>query len=334
MKISPTRPGGVSETQPHARLQGKEGGEQAQHAGKPSRTRTPDISRFDRWVLMGAAQQRIAHAQGSERALSQVWGELKRVEQQLGQKSVAGGQIAERLSQLESRLTRPAGPLTSELKPRLLMAAGEEQARFGADQLDLLSPRNNHERLVFSFPQSGGAVEVLIPAGADQGDVVKRLDQALRKEQITARLDELGKLELSTADSQRRKLDEPILISGEGIRIPAGNPIPVQFKAAAGSLARLGDGINQGEIRQERQRLQQLLAQIEQSVRDLKQFRQHMVKQLAQVKTRSQAIAPAELEQLQADLASQLKEGGFASTLSGLAAQANVTRQHAVALLT
>ncbi|MGN5149513.1 hypothetical protein ACTG23_06235 [Aeromonas enteropelogenes] len=333
MKIQATRAGGIAETPAHPRLQGRTEAEQPLHSGKKSSFRAPDVTKLDRWALMSVAQQRIAHAQGGEQALNRIWGELKRVEQQLSQRSVAGSDIASRLKQMEAQLIQPQGPLTAELKPRLLASASESRINYSADQLDLLSPRNGSERLVFSFPQSGSAVEVQLPAGASQKEAVGRLDQALRKEHIQARLNELGKLELSIADNQRRKLDEPVLISGEGIRIPAGNPVPIQFKAAAGQLTRLGEGISQGELRQERQRLQRMLAEIEHSVRDLKQFRQKMVKQLAQVKARTQSANPAELEQIQSLLASQLREGGFAGTMSGLLAQANVSRQNVVALL-
>ena len=144
----------------------------------------------------------------------------------------------------------------------------------------------------------------------------------------------MGKLELSVAEPHRRKLDEPVLIRGEGIRIPAGNPIPVQFKPRAGALTHMAEGIAKGEIRQERQRLQKVLGEIEQSVRELKQFRQKMVLQLDKVKARSQNLKQEELAQLQSSLAARLSQGGYMGTMSGLLAQANVTRQGVVALLT
>ncbi|WP_238427892.1 hypothetical protein [Aeromonas jandaei] len=333
MQIQQTRPGGVAETPAQPRLHGRL---TAQDTSRPAKKieRQPNIVRLDRWALIGTAQQRIAHAQGGELALSQVWAELKRLEQQLGQHREASGDLVTRLKQLEDKLTQPQAPLTSELKPRLLTSAAESRVQYSADRLDLLSPKASAERLVFSFPQTASAVEVTLPAGANEADVASRLDRALRKEHIQARLNELGKLELSVPELHRRKLDEPVLLSGEGIRIPAGNPVPVQFKAKPGQLTQLGEGIDKGELRQEQQRLKRLLGEIEQSVRELKQFRQRMVKQLDRVKARSQNMKQQELEQLQGKLSEQLKDGGFMGTMSGLLAQANVSRQNVVALLT
>ncbi|MDM5150278.1 hypothetical protein Q7C15_07000 [Aeromonas salmonicida] len=333
MQIQQTRLGGVAETPPQPRLRGRVTAQTAsQPAGKTERH--PNIVRLDRWALIGTAQQRIAHAQGGEQALSQVWGELKRLEQQLGQNRAASGDLVSRLKLLEEKLTQPKAPLTSELRPRLLASAMDSRVHYSSERLDLLTPKASAERLVFSFPQTSSAAEVILPAGANEAEVVSRLDRALRKENIQVRLNELGKLELSVPDQYRRKLDEPVLLSGEGIRIPAGNPVPVQFKLKPGQLTQLGEGIDKGELKQEQQRLKRLLGEIEQSVRELKQFRQKMVKQLDRVKARSQNLKQEELEQLQGKLSLQLKEGGFMGTMSGLLAQANVSRQNVVALLT
>lgn len=334
MQIQQTRLGGVAESQAQPKLQGRAAAQTHTPTAKKQVERHPNIVRMDRWALIGVAQQRIAHAQGGELALNQVWGELKRLERQLGQRDQASTEVSNRLKMLEELVVQPKGPLTPELKPKLLVSPNEQRTHFSADHLDLLSPKNSSERLVFSFPQSSSAVEVTLPAGARDGEVVARLDQALSKEHIQARLNELGKLELSIADSHRRKLDEPVLLRGEGIRIPAGNPVPVQFKPRAGQLTQLAEGVGKGEIRQERQRLKRMLGEIEQSVRELKHFRQKMVKQLDRVKARSQNIKQEELDQLQGQLSQQLKDGGFMGTMSGLLAQANVSRQNVVALLT
>ncbi|WP_240037808.1 hypothetical protein [Aeromonas sobria] len=334
MQVQQTRLGSVAEPQAKPKLQGRQTSQAHPQVAKKQGERHPNIIRMDRWALVGAAQQRIAYAQAGEQALNQVWGELKRLERQLGQRELATNDVANRLKMLEEKVAQPRGPLTSELKPRLLASSQELRTQFTAEHLDLLSAKNSAERLVFSFPQSNSAVEVTLPAGARDGEVVARLDQVLRKEHIQARLNELGKLELSVAEPHRRKLEEPVLVRGEGIRIPAGNPIPVQFKPKSGQLTRMAEGITKGEIRQEQQRLKRVLGEIEHSVRELKQFRQKMVLQLDKVKARSQSLQQDELAQLQSSLSARLSQGGYMGTMSGLLAQANVTRQGVVALLT
>jgi hypothetical protein len=334
MQVQQTRLGGVAESQAQPKLQGRAVAQTPTSLVKKQNERNPNIVRMDRWALIGVVQQRIAHAQGGEQALNLVRGELKRLEQQWGQRTQTGDNVANRLKMLEDKVVQPRGPLTGALKPKLLASASDMQTHFSADHLDLLSAKTSSERLVFSFPQSSSAVEVTLPAGSRDAEVVARLDRALAKEHIRARLNELGKLELSVAEPHRRKLDEPVLLRGEGSRIPAGNPVPVQFKPKAGQLTQLADGIGKGDIRQERQRLKQMLGEVEQSVRELKQFRQKMVKQLDRVKARGQSLAQEDLQRLQSGLSSTLQRGGYMGTMSGLLAQANVSRQGVVALLT
>ena len=89
MQIQQTRLGGVAEAQAKPKLQGRATAQAHTPENRKQNERHPNIIRMDRWALIGAAQQRIAHAQGGEQALNQVWGELKRLERQLGQRELA-----------------------------------------------------------------------------------------------------------------------------------------------------------------------------------------------------------------------------------------------------
>ena len=115
--------------------------------------------------------------------------------------------------------------------------------------------------------------------------------------------------------------------------MPAGEPVAIKLSPAQSELTKLGEGLSRGEVRQEQARLQRLLGTIEQSMRDLKKFRQQMLAQLEQVKARTAAMSEQELQQLESQLQEQLQGRDFSQTLTGLVAQANVSRQNVVALL-
>lgn len=330
MLIHSTRQGAIPET-------GKPGvipahSEPARKSKGSARSeRQPDLARLQRWALIGNTQQRIASAQSSEQALGLVWSELRKLDGQLAQQRGRALELNGRLSRLEQHVSGEKGPLTADLKPRLLDRA--PTLTYQAEGLDLLTTKGESERLWISFPVSAAAVEVSLPAGASPQEVLSRLNQALQGEQISARRGADGQLTLTLPEGQRRKLDEPVLLRGEGVRLPAGNPIPVRFKQSEGELGKIEKGLSRGEIAQEQQRIRKLLADVEQSVRELKQFRQRAMQQLKQVQSRSQSISASELEQLQSRLSEVLTQG-FAGTMSGLLAQANVSRQTVVALLT
>jgi predicted transcriptional regulator len=332
MLIQSTRQGGVTEAGKASASSGRSS--LADNLPKKSTTteKQPDVNRLHRWALIGRTQQRVASTQGSEQALGQVWNELKRLESLLGQQQGKAVELNGRLQQLENKLTSQDGPLDSSLKPRVLQ---QEAAplRYVSDNLDLLTPRSESETLWFSFPVSGTTTEVTLPAGTQEGQIVQQLNQALEKEQIVVSRNSRGNMELVLPESQRRKLDEPVLVRGEGVRLPAGNPVPVRFRQNEGELGQIEQGLSKGEITSERQRIRKLLNEIEQSVRELKQYRQRVMTNLKQVESRVSTPNAGELEQLQEQLSEAL-HSGYAGTMSGLLAQANVSRQTVVALLT
>lgn len=333
MQINSTRINTVSETPPQRAGIGVRSGGQTEGTPKAQmQVRLPQLERYNRWAMMGETQQRLADAQGSEHALSLAYRQLKQLERQLAQSGQTSSQIQQQLAALNSRLSQGSGLLDGELKPTLLSSQAR-QASYVLDRVDLLSAKPAAERLQLFFPASGRGAIVDIPAGAQGEQVVTLLQQGLHDEQIRVSRNEQGQLQFSLPRSESRKLEEPVLFSGQGIRVPAGEPVAIRLTPAQSELEKMGEGLSRGEVRQEQARLQRLLATIEHSMRDLKKFRQQMLAQLEQVKARTAAMSEQELQQLESQLQEQLQGGDFSQTLSGLVAQANVSRQNVVALL-
>lgn len=333
MQINSARINTVTETTPQRAGIGRRAENQTQGASKTQdQVKLPQLDRYNRWAVMGQTQQRIADAQGSEQSLVMAYRQLKQLERQLNQSGQASSQIQQQIAALNEQLSSDSGLLDGELKPTLLSGQAR-QASYVLDKVDLLSAKPSAERLQLFFPASGRSTTVTIPAGAQGEQVVTLLQQGLADEQIQVSRNDQGQLQFTLPRSESRKLDEPVLFSGQGIRVPAGEPVAIKLTPAQSELGKLGDGLSRGEVRQEQARLQRLLGTIEQSMRDLKKFRQQMLTQLEQVKARTAAMSEQELQQLESQLQGQLQGSDFGQTVSGLVAQANVSRQNVVALL-
>lgn len=295
-------------------------------------TRLPQLDRFNRWAQMAEAQQKVADAQGSEQALAIAYRQLKQLERKLAQSEQAGSQIRQQLARLDEEIAGDEGPLAADLTPKMLSEHGD-QSRYVLDKVDLLSSRNSDEQLRLFFPASGQSSSIALPAGIGGDEVVSRLQQGLASEHIEVRRNAEGQLEFSVASEEKRKLEEPIFFSGDGVRVPAGNPVAIKLTPASSELEKLGDGLSRGETRQEQARLQKLLSNIESSMRELKKYRRQMLSQLEKVKARTAELSEQELARLQQELQQQLGGGDFSTSYSGLVTQANVSRQNVVALL-
>ena len=294
--------------------------------------RLPQFERLGSWSLVGAAQQKISETQSSEQALAMAYRQLKQLERQLSQSQQVSSQLQQQIADLDSEIANKESALSGDLTPKVLQNSPPSNA-YVLDKVDLLSAKPSSEKLQLFFPSSSSAVSIDLPAGESGDQLVSRLNQGLAKEQISVSVNNEGALVFSTTAENSRKLDEPVFFSGEGIRVPAGNPVAIKLSPEKSELTKLNDGLSQGEGAQEQQRLQKLLSNIEQSMRELKQYRRQMLAQLEKVKARTAEMSEDELNRLQQELQQQLSQGDFSQGYSALVTQANVSRQGVVALL-
>lgn len=337
MQINSTRSGNITDTAVNQQVISNASGNSltSRLSGQSASRQTKAVSqpeRFNRWTLIGSAQQKISASQSSEQALAIAYRQLKQLERQLNQNQQVSSQLRQQLAELDEAIAGDDGELTPDLKPKILSPDGNKSA-YVLDKVDLLSTKAGSEKLKFFFPSTGHSSTVEIPANATTDDVLIRLQTGLASERIDVQINNDGLLQFSVITDNKRKLDEPVFFSGEGVRIPGGNPIPIKLTPADSELNKLGQGLSAGDIREEQNRLQKLLGNIESSMRELKKFRKQMLLQMERAKSQSIEIDEKELARLQQELKQQLGSGDFNNTYSGLLTQANVSRQNVVALL-
>lgn len=295
-------------------------------------SKSSGFQRYNRWALIGYAQQRIGDAQASEQRLALAYRQLQQINSQLSQRGRDAQKLAEQIRTLDQQISAGDSQINAELKPKFLSPQARRQS-YVLDKVDLTSPKNADERLQMVFPSSAKSVSVALPAASQGSEVASLLNKGLASERIAVSLGDGGQLVFSVDPSEQRKLEEPVLLSGQGIRVPAGNPIPVRLKPAPTELSKLADTVQRGDSQQEQIRLQKLLRTIEGSMRDLKAFRQQVANQLDRVRSESAEMTELELAQVQRELVTQLHGGDFSASMTSLVAQANASRDTVVALL-
>lgn len=311
---------------------------------RDSATAPPPAQRYSHWALISHAQQRIADTQASEQLLTQTYRELQQLGHQLGSSAAASGpgssgsntrKVAEHLRALDAQLAARGNLVDGGLRPKLL-DAGVQRQRYVLDKIDLAAPKQADERVQLVFPGSGRGVTIDIPAASAGADVAARLARGLAPERIGVEYRE-DQLVFSAAPGEQRKLEEPVLISGTGVRVPAGNPIPLKLQPAPSELRSianaLGDSGSSSADVPAQQRLQKLLRSIEGSVRDLQAYRQQVMAQLQRASARIAAVSDQQVQKIQEELAGELRAQDFGAALAGIRAQAHTTRDVVVALL-
>ena len=148
-------------------------------------------------------------------------------------------QLAELLRWREQQFTA----LDAELLP-----VGQQPSlctRVFSARIDLLTPRSQSEHINILLGRSGATVSLSLLAGASAEDNLQQVQQAFARQQIAVQLNAQQQLEFSTLDSLKRRLEESWLLSGEGIRVAAGNPVTINLSVPLCRLGRLQQKVTQ-----------------------------------------------------------------------------------------
>lgn len=302
-------------------------------AEESTRSVSGKAQRHGQWALIAQAQTRIADLQAAEQAVVNAYRQLLQVSRQL-EHQAAGPQrdnLARQVEQLAAQLrAQQPATLDKQLAPTVLQKGGGS-ASFVLTRVDLLTPRPQPEQLQLVFSGGRQVAQLDIPAHAGGGQVVQALRGQLSPLGIQVGLNQRQQLEFTVPAAEQGRLNAPLLVTGQGIRVPAGNPVPIQLEPGPGVLDDVAGGLRNGELAAQRDRIRQVLSGLEYQRRQLQLHSQQIVSRLGQI--RGDAAAAAEAVQLGQQLAGTLRDAGFAEHVGVLLAQANVSRHTAVALL-
>lgn len=279
------------------------------------------VERHDRWALLSRAQIRLSDMQRSEREIVASYRQLLSLSRQLERTGSRSEALAARVSDLRRQLEQ-----NNVLDASLRLQESPPRTSYRLDRVDLLSRRSQSETLQIRLPD-GHSVDIRLEAGHSEEENLATLQRAFSKHRITLSRASDGQLAVRGTAEQ---LASPWLFVGQGVRVPAGQPVPVSLSREISELEKLEQGLDSGERELEKQRLRQLLATLEHERRQLENQRQQLLQQIRQLRAAGVSQADPELSETIRDL---LLEGDFTLQLNTLMAQANVSRFSVVALL-
>ncbi|WP_440875219.1 hypothetical protein [Thalassotalea sp. PLHSN55] len=281
-----------------------------------------NAARFERWANWGVVQQKNAQAQSAERSLTNVYRELVSIERSLNLHVKQPQKTVDSLKQLQHKVS---DDLSSNLQPKVL-SKHAQQSQFVLNSVDLFSVKPA-ETINMVLPTAGKSVSFHLPEGAGNNEVVGLVAKALAPLNIGVAKHGDKQLSFSINQGQSRQLAEPVLFSGEGIRIPAGNPVPVQLQEQKPQLEQLAKSIEQDPVTEIKAKITAMQNDVKRSIAALRYIMSQIQQETAQV------AYSGNIEEVQTELSQLLRQGDFGSRLTGLLAQANISRDTAVSLL-
>ena len=282
-------------------------------------------ARYQQWGRLSEAQNQIAQLQAADQALTQAYQHLRPLAQRLQASNMSTEQQlrwGEQLALL-SQQVQQQGRLDSRLQP-VALEGDAARHRYQLDKVDLLSPRSVRERVTLLLAGQQQAMGITIAPGQRPAVTLAQLNRHLAPIGIMAE-SEQGKLQLVAKERADAILRQPILMQGEGVRVPAGEPVLIKATPEPDALAPLQAAAQKGELLSEREHISRVMTRIQDYSQRLQEQRQGILQHTAQAwpaAAQEPAVTPL-----------PARASRFEQLVSALLAQAHVSRHSAVALL-
>lgn len=297
------------------------GGQQA--AANDNGGITLKVERHGHWASMSRTQSQLSRLQSAEQAIVASYRELLSLGRQMENSNSKSDELAAKVTQLRQKLEQG-----KSLDNNLKLKQAATRASYLLERVDLLSARNQSEQLSLQLP-NGAGVDLNLPANASPKENLQQLNRVFGKHGLKASITDDGTLRVN---GKEELLSSPWVFRGQGVRVPAGNPVPIQLGKEPDDLSRLAESFQKGSDVEQQRHLRQLLATLERERRTLEAQRQQLLAEIARLEQRK-SRATEQREGASAAVRDALRHGDFTQQLATLLAQANVSRSTVVSIL-
>lgn len=289
-------------------------------------------------IALQQAQQQVTTSQVARQALGMIGKELQQMKRELTQSlstaSITLPVVSERAAQHQHTIRQILDGARADgsrvLDTQLNVHYDREPNRaFTIPGLDLKRHRQQAELVRIEFPGQGTALLQFDPQ-VDDKRLARQMDRELVPLGLRVQSDTAGQLLFSTSDGAYQKMQQQVMVTGQGHRYPAGQANPVSTRPEPEGVEDLNVVLKSRDaVRQTLTGVNTWLRQVQQSADTLKG---HQSRLQASAEARSHSSADNGIIQQKLALVNQASTN-FTSTYQALSAQANVPRHTVVALL-
>jgi hypothetical protein len=282
------------------------------------------------WSIRGALSQELAKAEQSEATIRNLFIGLERLSQQLNTQAantkpqaMQQRGISSQITMLQNAASRKGSGLDAQLRTN---DPNRPITRQLNANMDLISKRPHDENIQLLMGRSGKSLNLSLPANQDERANFSAVQNAFSQHQISVELSRENRLLFSAKKENAGPLLEPWVISGQGVRVAAGNPISLQLNDIdnpLNELAKIAD--KNASIQEHRDRIQNAQRHLKANLMKVQAKRQQLLAQLQQLDTASSLDNSEALTNLSSNAKQQMLSAG-ANSVSVIMAQANVTR--------
>ena len=282
------------------------------------------------WAQRGALSQALAKAEQSESTIRNLYMGLEKLAQQLNTQAantqpqpMQQQQIKVQIGSLQNIANKKGSGLDTQLKITDPNRAISKQLNAN---IDLLSARPHEENIQLVMGRSGKSLSLKIPAYQDEKTNLTAIQNAFAPHHINVELNRENRLLFSAQKDNAAPLLEPWVMSGQGVRIAAGNPISLQLNDLdnpLNELAKIAD--KNATIAQHREQIQSAQRHLKANLIKIQAQKQQLQSQLEQLDSASSLANTDELLALSLGVKQHMQNPGV-NSVAAIMSQANITR--------
>lgn len=282
------------------------------------------------WSIRGTLSQELAKAEQSEATIRSLYAGLERLAKQLNTQAANSKpqamqqqSISSQITSLQNTTNKKGSGLDSQL---MLTDPTRPITRKLNANIDLISTRPHEENIHLMMGRSGKSLNLTLPANQDERANFNAVQSAFSQHQISVELSRENRLLFSAQKENSGPLLEPWIMSGQGVRVAAGNPISLQLSEISNPLNELADVANKNaSVQEHRDQIQAAQRHLKANLIKVQAKRQQLLAQLQQLDTASSLGNSEQLTTVSSNAKQQMMSSG-ANSVSVIMAQANVTR--------
>ena len=282
------------------------------------------------WAQRGALSQALAKAEQSESTIRNLYMGLEKLAQQLNTQAantqpqpMQQQQIKVQIGSLQNIANKKGSGLDTQLKITDPNRAISKQLNAN---IDLLSARPHEENIQLVMGRSGKSLSLKIPAYQDEKTNLTAIQNAFAPHHINVELNRENRLLFSAQKDNAAPLLEPWVMSGQGVRVAAGNPISLQLNDLdnpLNELAKIAD--KNATIAQHREQIQTAQRHLKANLIKIQAQKQQLQSQLEQLDSASSLANTDELLALSLGVKQHMQNPGV-NSVAAIMSQANITR--------
>lgn len=282
------------------------------------------------WSIRGNLSKQLAKVEQSEATIRNLFTGLERLAQQLNTQVASSKPqpmqqrgINSQITTLQNTANRKGSGLDAQLRI-------EDSTRPVTRQLnasiDLVSMRPHEENIQLMMGRSGKSINLSLPANQDERTNFASIQNAFSQHKISVDLNKENRLLFSAKKENAAPLLEPWVMSGQGVRIAAGNPISLQLSDIDNPLTDLAEIADKNaSVQEHRDRIKNAQRSLKANLVKVQAQKQQILAQLQQLDTASSLGDSEAITELSTDAKQQMIGAGV-NGISVIMAQANVTR--------